>query len=415
MDRRVVLLHDVLAVVLAGGQGERLYPLTRDRSKPAVPFGGHYRIIDFTLSNCLNSGLRKIHVLTQYKSFSLERHIKRGWDPLFSPNLGEYLYTVPPQLRVGQRWYQGTADAVYQNIYLLKSERPELVLILSGDHVYKMDYSRFVEYHESRRAVATVGAVEVPIEQASAFGVLEVDEEWRITSFLEKPSNPKPIPGKPDRVLANMGVYCFDTQTLLSALCDDAGRESRHDFGHDILPTLAGGGQLYAYPFLDENRKPNLYWRDIGTLDSYYEASMDLTSVDPQFNLYDSNWPILTLHRQLPPAKTVFAQIDKPDGRVGLALDSIVCGGVIISGGHVERSILSPDVRVNSFARVHSSVLMDGVDVGREARVKRAIVDKNVRIPPGYVIGEDLDDDRRRFKVTEDGIVVIPRNTDLGG
>jgi len=410
----VILFHDVLAVVLAGGQGERLYPLTRDRSKPAVPFGGHYRIIDFTLSNCLNSGLRKIHVLTQYKSFSLERHIKRGWDPVFSPNLGEFLYTVPPQLRVGQRWYQGTADAVYQNIYLLKSERPRRVIILSGDHVYKMDYSKFLDYHESRQAVATIGAVEVPIEQASSFGVLEVDDQWRITSFQEKPSNPRPIPGKPGRVLVNMGVYCFETPTLLSALCDDAGQESRHDFGHDILPSLAGEGQLYAYPFHDENRKPDLYWRDIGTLDSYYEASMDLISVHPQFNLYDSDWPILTLHRQLPPAKTVFAQVGKPKGRVGIALDSIVCGGVIISGGSVERSILSPDVRINSHATVQDSVLMDGVDVGREARVRRAIVDKNVRIPPGYVIGEDLDEDRRRFKVTEGGIVVIPRNTDLG-
>ena len=413
MNRRQVLLNDVTAVILAGGQGERLYPLTRDRSKPAVPFGGHYRIIDFTLSNCVNSGMRKLYVLTQYKSFSLERHIRAGWDPLFSPNLGEYIYTVPPQLRVGQRWYQGTADAVYQNIYLLKRDRPNRVVILSGDHVYKMDYGRFVAYHEERSALATVGAVEVPIEDASAFGVIEVDEQFRITRFLEKPRDPKPMPGKPDRVLVNMGVYCFETQDLLSVLCDDAGRDSRHDFGHDILPQLARSGDLYAFPFVDENRNASRYWRDIGTLDSYYEASMDLVAVDPQFNLYDADWPVLTLHRQLAPAKTVFAQVDRPRGRVGQMLDSIVCGGSIVSGGRVERSILSPEVRVNSYAEVEHSVLMDGVDVGREARVRRAIVDKGVKIPPGYVIGEDLDRDRRRFKVTEGGIVVIPRVAEL--
>jgi glucose-1-phosphate adenylyltransferase len=414
MARRKVLLDDVVAVVLAGGQGERLYPLTRDRSKPAVPFGGHYRIIDFTLSNCLNSGLRKMYVLTQYKSFSLERHIKRGWDPLVSANLGEYIFTVPPQLRVGQRWYQGTADAVYQNIYLLKRGRPERVVILSGDHVYKMDYSRFVEYHEGNRAVATVGAVEVPIEKASAFGVLEVDDNWRITSFLEKPQNPKPMPGKPDKVLANMGVYCFETQALLSSLCDDAGMtDSRHDFGHNVLPAMVGDGKILAYPFLDENRNPKRYWRDIGTLDSYYEASMDLVAVAPEFNLYDERWPVLTLHRQLPPAKTVFAQLKRTKGRVGMVLDSIVCGGVIVSGGKVVRSILSPEVRVNSYATVEKSVLMDGVVVGREARVHRAIVDKGVTIPPRFEIGVDPEEDRRRFKVTEDGVVVIPRNAEL--
>jgi glucose-1-phosphate adenylyltransferase len=287
------------------------------------------------------------------------------------------------------------------------------VVILSGDHVYKMDYGKFVAYHEERGAVATVGAVEVPIEDASAFGVIEVDEQFRITRFLEKPRDPKPMPGKPDRVLVNMGVYCFETRDLLSVLCDDAGRDSRHDFGHDILPQLARSGDLYAFPFVDENRKASRYWRDIGTLDSYYEASMDLVAVDPQFNLYDSDWPVLTLHRQLAPAKTVFAQVDRPRGRVGQMLDSIVCGGSIVSGGRVEHSILSPEVRVNSYAEVEHSVLMDGVDVGREARVRRAIVDKGVKIPPGTVIGEDLERDRRRFKVTEGGIVVIPRAAEL--
>jgi glucose-1-phosphate adenylyltransferase len=415
MTQRKVLFDDVLALVLAGGQGERLKPLTLERSKPAVPFGGIYRIIDFTLSNCLNSGLRKIYVLTQYKSDSLERHIKRGWDPLFSPELGEWIYTIPPQLRVGERWYEGTADAVYQNLYLLQKERPERVVILSGDHVYKMDYRKFVEYHESKEAVATIGAVEMPIEQASSFGCIEIDDEARITAFKEKPSRPpRSIPGKPNRVLVNMGVYCFETQTLLSALRDDAGQETRHDFGHDILPSLMAGGQLFAYPFLDENRKPTRYWRDIGTLDSYYDASMDLVAVDPTFNLYDKEWPIRTLQNQLPPAKTVFAQVDRPDGRVGMVLDSIISSGVIVSGGRVNRSVLSPEVRVNSYARVEESVLMGRVDVGRRARVRRAIVDKGVRIPPGYVVGYDLREDRKRFEVTPGGIVVIPKDTVLG-
>jgi glucose-1-phosphate adenylyltransferase len=414
MQRRQVLFDDALALVLAGGQGERLKPLTRDRSKPAVPFGGIYRIIDFTLSNCLNSGMRKIYVLTQYKSDSLERHIKRGWDPIFSPELGEWVYTVPPQLRVGERWYQGTADAVYQNIYLIQQERPERVVILSGDHVYKMDYRKFVEFHEDREAVATIGAVEMPIEQASSFGVIEVDDDWKITSFKEKPSDPpRPIPGKPNRILVNMGVYCFETQTLLSALKDDAGQETRHDFGHNILPSLISGGQLYAYPFLDENRAPTRYWRDIGTLDSYYKASMDLVSVNPSFNLYDKEWPIRTLQEQLPPAKTVFAQLEKKEGRVGLALDSILGGGVIVSGGRVQRSVVSTEVRINSYALVEDCVLMNGVEVGRGAKIKRAIVDKGVRIPPGYEVGWDLKEDRERFEVTPGGVVVIPKETVL--
>jgi len=408
MSGRKVILEDTLALVLAGGQGERLYPLTRDRGKPAVPFGGVYRIIDFTLSNCLNSGLRKIFVLTQYKSGSLERHIKLGWDPLFSPELGEWIYTVPPQLRIGQRWYAGTADAVYQNVYLLEQERPRLVVVLSGDHVYKMDYRKFVEFHDSHGGAATVAVVEVPLEQASSFGVVEVDGEGRVVAFREKPSDPKPVPGKPSVALVNMGVYCFRTEALVRALSADARQETRHDFGHDILPAMTAAGDVFAYPFVDENKKDVLYWRDIGTLDSYFQASMDLVAVDPIFNLYDQNWPIRTVPRQLPPAKTVFAQ-EEPGGRLGIVLDSLISNGVIVSGGRVERSILSPLVRVNSYARVVESVLMDGVDVGRHARVRRAIVDKGVRIPPGYVIGEDPVEDRKRFLVTEGGVVVIPR------
>ena len=378
-----------------------------------MPFGGHYRIIDFTLSNCINSGLRKIYALTQYKSASLERHIKLGWDPLFTPELGEWIYTVPPQQRIGRRWYLGTADAVYQNFYLLERERPDRVVILSGDHVYKMDYSKLVEAHEAAGAVATVAAVEVPLEQASSYGVVEVDAESRITAFREKPECAAPIPGKPDRVLANMGIYCFETDALFDALRTDAGQDSLHDFGHNILPSLVAGGKLLAYPFVDENRKATLYWRDVGTIDAYWNASMDLVAVDPLFNLYDRDWPIRTWHDgQLPPVKTVFAQ-EEPGGRAGRVLDSLVCAGVIVSGGRVERSILSPGVRINSYADVAESVLMEGVIVGRHARLRRTIVDKGVSIPEGFVVGIDPEADRERFTVSPEGVVVIPAGTVL--
>ncbi len=412
VDRRRTLLGDTLAIVMAGGQGERLYPLTRDRGKPAVPFGGIYRVIDFTLSNCLNSGMRKIYVLTQYKSGSLERHIRIGWGPLFNHELDEWIQCVPPQLRVGERWYQGTADAVYQNVYLLEQDRPRYVVVLSGDHIYKMDFAPLIAYHETNGAIATVAAVEVPIAEASAFGVLAVDEDSRITAFQEKPKNPSPVPGRPGIALVNMGVYVFDTETLVRALAADARRDTRHDFGHDILPALVDTKRLYAYPFIDENKKQTAYWRDIGTLDSYYDASMDLVAVEPVFNLYDKNWPIRTMAQQLPPAKTVFAQ-EEPGGRLGVVLDSLVSGGAIVSGGRVERCILGPEVRVNSYAKVVDSVLMDGVDIGRHARVTKAIIDKGVRIPASFVVGEDPEEDKRRFTITPGGVVVIPRGTQL--
>ncbi len=410
MRRKKVVFEDTLTLVLAGGQGERLLPLTLDRSKPAVPFGGMYRIVDFTLSNCLNSGLRKIYVLTQYKSGSLQRHIQLGWSLIFASELGQFIQTVPPQLRVGQRWYEGTADAVFHNIYLLEQIEPERVLILSGDHVYKMSYEPMMDAHEAAGALATVGVVEVPLEQARSFGVVQVDRSWRIVAFHEKPENPIPIPGRPDRALVNMGVYCFETDALVRALIEDSTQLSRHDFGHDILPGMVASRRLLAYPFVDENRKGDAYWRDIGTLDSYYAASMDLVAVDPVFNLYDRDWPLRSMPRQLPPAKTVFAQ-EGADARRGAALDSLVCNGAILSGGQVERTIVSPEVRVNSYAKVSDSVLMDGVDVGRHARVRRAIVDKRARIGPGAVIGEDPVRDRERFTVTESGIVVIPKGT----
>jgi glucose-1-phosphate adenylyltransferase len=410
--RKHEILHDTLALVLAGGQGERLFPLTRDRSKPAVPFGGMYRIVDFTLSNCLNSGLRKIYLLTQYKSGSLERHVQLGWSQLFSAELGEYIFTVPPQLRVGQRWYEGTADAVFHNLHLIEQEQPHRVLVLSGDHVYSMDYQKLINAHEGAGALATIGAVEVPLAQASAFGVIEVDESWRVRSFAEKPVNPTAIPGKPGLALVNMGVYCFERDVLLKVLTEDAAATSKHDFGHDVLPSLVESGRLYAYPFVDENRKPEPYWRDIGTIASYYEASMDLVGVAPTFNLYNQEWPLRTMPRQLPPVKTVFAQ-EHPGGRLGIILDSLVCNGAIVSGGRVERSILSPGVRINSYSSVADCVLMDGVEIGRHSRLRRVIIDKRVHVPPGTVIGEDPEDDRARFFVDESGVVVIPKQSVL--
>jgi glucose-1-phosphate adenylyltransferase len=413
MRDRVVVYEDALVLVMAGGQGERLLPLTQHRSKPAVPFGGMYRIIDFTLSNTINSGFRKIYVLTQYKSISLDRHIQLGWSNLLSAELEHWVQSVPPQLRVGNRWYEGTADAVFQNIYLLEKVRPKRVLILSGDHIYKMDYAKMVDAHRASGATATVAAIEVPRAQARTFGVLEVDERHRITAFHEKPADPHPIPGKPDHALINMGVYCFETEPLVEALTRDAKTSgTRHDFGHDILPAFAKTGELLAYSFEDLNRKPEPYWRDIGTLDSYYEASMDLVAVNPVFNLYDRDWPLRTLPRQLPPAKFVFGE-ETPEGRFGIALDSIVCNGAIVSGGRVERSVVGPGVRVNSKARVFDSVLLDGVTIGRDARVTRTIIDKGVQIPAGLVVGEDPDDDARRYLVSPDGVVVIAKGMAL--
>ncbi|MFH1575126.1 MAG: glucose-1-phosphate adenylyltransferase, partial [Acidobacteriota bacterium] len=373
------LLRDTLTIILAGGQGERLYPLTKHRAKPAVPFAGEYRIIDFTLSNCVNSGLKRIYVLTQYLSQSLDRHLKLGWN-IFSSILGEYLYTVPPQFRRGNQWYLGTADAVFQNVYILQNERPARVLLLSGDHIYKMDYSAMVEAHVRSGAWVTVATVECDRVTARRMGVLQVDRENRIVKFDEKSEEPQPIPGREEYSWVNMGVYVFDTETLVRSVSADARSDSRHDFGRDILPSLVDSGRVFAYPFVDENRKEIRYWRDIGTLDSYYEASMDLVQVDPVFNLYDRSFPILSHMTPRPPVKMVFAGGEK--GRIGMALDSLLCNGCIVSGGRVVRSILSSEVRINSYALVEDSILFDRVEVGRHARIRKAIIDKNVRIPP---------------------------------
>ncbi len=400
-------MKDVLAVVLAGGKGSRLEPLTRDRAKPAVPFGGPYRIIDFTLSNCLNSGLRKILVLTQYKAMSLDRHITLGWRSYLCRELGEFIDVVPPQQRIDEKWYQGTADAVYQNIYALEQERPRYVVILAGDHIYKMDYSRLVAAHEATGADLTIAALPVPLKEATQFGVMQVDEQNRVIGFDEKPAKPRSVPGQPDVALASMGIYVFKTPFLFDELCKDATLpESAHDFGRNIIPSIIENRRVYAYRFLDENRKQQAYWRDVGTIDAYYEANIDLTTVDPQLNLYDDHWPVRTHQPNLPPAKFVFDS----ENRRGEAHDSIVCGGSIISGGHVARSIIGPQCRVNSYAEVYDSILVSHVNVGRGARVRRAIIDKGVDIPEGMEIGFDLDDDRARgLTVTESGVVVLAK------
>ncbi|MBM4088812.1 MAG: glucose-1-phosphate adenylyltransferase [Planctomycetes bacterium] len=401
---------DTLAVVLAGGKGERLEPLTRDRAKPAVPFGGAYRIIDFSLSNCLNSGIRKMLVLTQYKAMSLDRHINLGWRRFLCPDLDEFIDILPPQQRIDEHWYQGTADAVYQNIYSLEKERPRYIVILAGDHIYKMNYRAMLEQHIRAEADLTVGALRVDPKSARQFGVMQVDENQRIVGFAEKPRNPKTIPGDHEHCLASMGIYVFTARFLFELLCRDAtDLQSTHDFGRDIIPSIISTCGVYAFPFRDENRKRDAYWRDVGTLDAYYEANMDLVSIDPQLNMYDSRWPIRTYQPILPPPKFVFGSTG-PGDRQGCALDSIICQGCIVSGGRVERSILGPQVRVNSYASVRDSILFQGVDIGRYAKVRRAIIDKGVRIPSGMEIGYDLEQDRARgFTVSKGEVVVIAK------
>jgi glucose-1-phosphate adenylyltransferase len=403
-------MQEVLAVILAGGKGSRLEPLTRDRAKPAVPFGGIYRIIDFTLSNCLNSGIRRNLILTQYKAMSLDRHVNIGWQGYLSRELGEFIDMVPPQQRIDEHWYQGTADAVYQNIYTIEKQRPTYVVILAGDHIYKMDYLKLVERHIETHADLTIAALRATPEEATQFGVMEVDGDFRLQGFEEKPAHPKTIPGDPEHALSSMGIYVFNARFLFEQLCLDATRPaSKHDFGRDVIPAVIHTHKVFAYPFLDENRKKDAYWRDVGTLEAYYDANMDLISVDPLLNLYDRHWPIRTFQPNLPPPKFVFAE-HGDSGRRGEALDSIVCSGTIISGGQVERSILGPNVRINSYSHVEDSVLFEGVNVGRHARIRRTIIDKEVEIPPGIEIGFDRKLDRSRgFLVTDSGLTVIAK------
>ena len=405
-------MRGVLTVILAGGKGTRLEPLTRDRAKPAVPFGGLYRIIDFTLSNCINSGLRQVLVLTQFKSRSLDRHIRQGWNFL-SPELGESVEVLPPQQRIDETWYKGTADAIYQNIYSIERENADLVLILAGDHIYKMDYGTMIRAHRERGADVTIGCIPVPLSEVRHFGIMQTGADDRVLHFLEKPPSADAMPGDPHHALGSMGIYVFSTRLLFELLCEDAARPgSDHDFGKNIIPRMIDAGQrVFAHRFRDENRKAVPYWRDVGTLDAYYQANLDLIAIDPTLNLYDAAWPIRTHYPQSPPPKFVFTA-DGPPGhaRRGEALDSLVCPGCVVSGGQVRRSILSPHVRVNSYAVVEDSILFDGAEVGRYCRVRRAILDKDVKLPPYTVLGYDADFDRRRgFTVTEQGVVVVPK------
>ncbi len=407
------MMAKVLTFIMAGGKGERLYPLTRDRTKPAVPFGGIYRIIDFTLSNCINSGLRRIYLLTQYKSESLQRHIRLGWNILPS-ELGQYIEILPAQQRIGDQWYLGTADAIFQNLYTLESDKPDEVLILAGDHIYKMNYYSMIDFHRDQGAELTVGVVEVDKEMAPHLGIVEVDSTGHVVGFQEKPKSPKTIHGQPNKCYASMGIYVFETHIIKQELQEDANKSSSsHDFGKDIIPDmLKKGMKISAYNFIDENKKEAKYWRDIGTIDAYFDANMDLIQVDPTFNLYDTEWPTRAFQEQFPPAKTVFAG-EEVTGRIGLALDSIISVGCIVSGGRVQRSILSPNVRVNSYCQIYDSILMEGVNVGRYAKIKRAIIDKDVTIPQGMVIGYDIAEDRKRFFVSESGIVVVAKGTEI--
>jgi glucose-1-phosphate adenylyltransferase len=404
-------VREVLTLILAGGKGTRLEPLTRDRAKPAVPFGGLYRIIDFTLSNCINSNLRRVLVLTQYKARSLSRHISAGWG--FLPReTDEYIEVLPPQQRIDENWYKGTADAIYQNIYTIEKANPEYVVILAGDHIYKMDYGSMIRAHKERGAELTIGCIPVPRKDGVHFGIMDVDKEDHVVGFLEKPSDPPEMADMPGQTLASMGIYVFTARTMFELLCQDATRaDSEHDFGKNIIPPILGSQRVFAYRFRDQNRKEVPYWRDVGTLDAYYQANMDLIDIDPVLNLYDREWPIRTHQPQLPPPKFVFNDGPGENARRGEAHDSMVCQGCIVSGGHVRRSILSTNVRVNSFAVVEASILFDGVNVGRHCRIRRAIIDKDVQIPANTTIGYNLEHDRQRgFTVTEQGVVVIAKS-----
>lgn len=397
-----------LAILLAGGAGERLSPLTLNTAKPAVPFGGTYRIIDFTLSNCVNSNIRHIFILTQYKALELTRHIREGWN-IFSGELNEFIEVIPPMKRIHEDWYLGTADAVYQNIESIISENPQFTLILSGDHIYKMDYNEMISWHQQKRADVTIATIQIAPEEAGRFGVVEVDSSYRVVGFEEKPQRGHPVRSmfNPNMVSASMGIYVFNTRMLMKALVEDAADpNSSHDFGKDILPKCIPRANVIAYDFRDLNRKVVRYWRDVGTLDAYYEANMDLVEVTPEFNLYDKLWPLRTRLIQQPPAKFVFAHEGR---RMGLAIDSIVSSGCIISGGRVTRSVLSQGVRVNSYCEIDGCILLANAQVGRYSRLRRTILPSNVILPESTVIGYNLEDDRARgYTVTESGVVVVP-------
>ena len=409
-------VDDALVMILAGGEGKRLFPLTQDRAKPAVPFGGRYRIIDFVLNNFINSGFFKIKVLTQYKSDSLNKHISKGW--ALSPFLNQYVDLVPAQMRTGGSWYQGTADAVYQNIFHIRDEHPNNVCVFGGDHIYKMDVWQMLKYHKNNNADLTISAIPIPIEEAHEFGIIEVDENWKLTGFIEKPKTlPKPMPNNPKMCLASMGNYIFKTDVLVDALEEDAGiKDSNHDFGKNVIPMLLNQGKnIFIYNFA-ENYFPGMtekekgYWRDVGCIDAYWQANMDLLEYQPELNLYTKEWPLRTFNYNYPPAKFMWHEGD----RVGMATNSLVSEGCIVSGGVLSRCILSPEVHINSFSQVTDSILMENVNIGRYAEIRKAIIDKNVVVPPYTKIGVNTEEDiSRGFYVSEGGVTVVPKNARL--
>jgi len=397
------LTRNTLALIMAGGRGQRLKQLTQWRAKPAVPFGGKFRIIDFPLSNCINSGIRRVGVLTQYKSHSLMLHMQRSWGHLRG-EFGEFVELLPAQQRIESSWYSGTADSIYQNLDIIRSHSPEYVLILAGDHVYKMDYGEMLAKHVETKADVTVGCIEVPLEKASAFGVMEVDDSYRIRSFVEKPDDPKPLPGKQDEALCSMGIYIFNTDLLFELLIRDAdSRNSSHDFGKDVIPHAIEKYCVYSYPFTNEKSQIQAYWRDVGTVDAFWEANLELIGVLPELNLYDDDWPIWTHQEQLPPAKFIFDDGD----RRGMAVDSMVSGGCIISGALVSHSLLFSNVTVEDYSKVDSSVILPDVTIGKNCQIFHAIIDKGCEIPDGTIIGHDLEQDKKRFYVSPGGVVLV--------
>ena len=409
-------IDDALVMILAGGEGKRLYPLTKDRAKPAVPFGGRYRIIDFVINNFVNSGFFKIKVLTQYKSDSLNKHITRGW--ALSPFLNQYIDLAPAQMRTGNDWYRGTADAIYQNMFHIQDEDPAYVCVFGGDHIYKMDVSQMLDYHKAKGADLSIAAIPIPIEEASEFGIMEVDENWRLTNFVEKPKTaPKTIPGNPNMCLASMGNYIFDKEVLVDALeRDDKIEESSHDFGKNVIPMLLNEGKrIYVYNFNDNlvtgaTEAERGYWRDVGNIDAYWQANMDLLEATPELDLYSRDWPLRTFNHNYPPAKFIWQEGD----RVGMATNSMVSEGCIVSGGMLSHCVLSPKVRINSYSQITDSILMENVEVGRYSKIRKAIIDKNVKIPPNTRIGYNKEEDEQRgFHVSPNGVTVVPKGAIL--
>jgi glucose-1-phosphate adenylyltransferase len=397
------LTRDTLALIMAGGRGSRLKQLTQWHSKPAIPFGGKFRIIDFTLSNCVNSGIRRIGVLTQYKAHSLIQHIQKGWGFLRG-EFNEFVELMPAQQRIHETWYAGTADAIYQNIDIIRNHKPSYVLILGGDHVYKMDYGPMIAYHVENSADVTIGCIEVPLAEATSFGVMSVTSDGRITKFLEKPEHPEPVPGRDDAALVSMGIYVFNTDFLIEQLIRDADtKDSNRDFGKDIVPLAVQRYRTYAYSFREPLKGGNAYWRDVGTVDAYWQANQELIGVTPDLNLYDDKWPIWTYQEQLPPAKFVF----NDDSRRGMAVDSMVSGGCVVSGASVLHSLLFSNVRINSYSSVEDSVILPGVEIARHCRIKKAVIDQGCRIPKDMVIGEDPVEDAKRFHVTPSGVTLV--------